>query len=122
MLTEELQNTARVLGETLHDTPAVQAYLQAQADCAADPAVSALEERLAALYQELMARQQQGEVLPRSEVDAFNTLKGQVQRSPRVQEREAALSLLKQVFAGIADEIDFPLGVEYSALARAGGA
>ena len=61
MLTEELQNSARALGEALRTSPAVQTYLQAQANCAADLEAADLKNCLLALYQELVGRQQRGE-------------------------------------------------------------
>jgi len=122
MLTEELQNAARILGETLRATPSVQTYLQAKANCAANQETAGLEKRLQALYEELIGRQQRGEVLQRSEIEAFNNLKNEVRLNPLIQEREEALGLVKQTFAGIADELNFPLGAEFAVLARGSGA
>jgi cell fate (sporulation/competence/biofilm development) regulator YlbF (YheA/YmcA/DUF963 family) len=121
MLTEELRSAARNLGETLRASSPVQAYLKAQADCEADPVASELEKRLQALYQELIGRQQRGEALQRNEIDAYNVLKSQVHHHPLIQERDATLSLIKQSFTTIADELSFPLGIEYATLAQAGG-
>ncbi len=118
MLTEETQNTARLLGESLHALPAVQIYLKAQADCAADPVAADLEQRMFAMYEDLLARQQRGEELPHSEIEAFNDLKRQVYRHPQVSEREAALALVKRHFSEIADEINLPLGVKFPALVQ----
>ena len=72
-----------------------------------------------AMYEELIARQQRGEMLQRSEIDDFNNLKRQVYQHPRITEREAALTPVKRYFAEIADEINLPLGVEFSTLAQA---
>ena len=119
MLTEELKNCARALGETLRASPSVQAYLQAQANCAADPEAAELENRLLALYQELLGRQQRGEALLRSEIDAFNALKSQVHQHPLIRERDTALGMVKQSFTEIADDLNFPLGMEFAALALA---
>jgi len=120
MLTEELQNSARMLGEALHASPSVQTYLQAQADCAADPEVAEMEKRLLAMYQALMGRQQRGEALPRSEIDVFNALKGQVHQHPLIRERDAALALVKLTFADIADDLHLSLGADFGALAQTG--
>lgn len=122
MLTEELRNAARNLGETLRASPSVQAFLKAQADCEADPLVSDQEKQLLALYQELIGRQQRGEALLRSEIDAYNVFKSQVHHNPLIQERDTALSAVKQIFTAIADELSFPLGIEYATLAQAGSA
>ncbi len=120
MLTEEIRNTARTLGETLRAGPSVQTYLQAQADCAADPEAAEIEKRLLAMYQELMSRQQHGETLQRSEIDVYNTLNSQVHQHRLVRERDAALALIKQTFADIADDLNLSLGTEFAALAQAG--
>jgi cell fate (sporulation/competence/biofilm development) regulator YlbF (YheA/YmcA/DUF963 family) len=119
MLTEELQVTARTLGEALQASEPVQKYLKALAEFQADPEAADLEKRTLAMYEELIARQQRGEMLQRSEIDDFNTLKRQVYQHPRITEREAALTPVKRYFAEIADEINLPLGVEFSTLAQA---
>jgi len=120
MLTDELQNAARDLGEALRASSSVQAYLKAEAGCEADPEASELEKRLLALHQELLGRQQRGEALQRSEIGAYNVLKDRVHYNPRIQERDAALSEVKQTFTAIADELSFPLGIKFASLAKAG--
>lgn len=120
MLTEELNIAARILGETLCARDVVQKYLKVQADCEADPETANLEKRMRTLYEELLARQQRGENLERSEIDDFNDLKRQVYQLPRIAEREAALTPVKGYFAEIADNLNFPLGTEFAVLAQAG--
>ena len=120
MLTEELNTAAHTLGETLRARDVVQKYLKALDDCKADPETADLEKRMRTLYEELLARQQRGENLERSEIDEFNTLKRQVYQLPRIADREAALTPVKAYFAEIADEINLPLGVEFPTLAQAG--
>ena len=119
MLTDELNTAARNLGKTLHDSEAVQKYLKMLADCEADPETSDLEKRMHSMYEDLLARQQRGESLQRSEIEDFNTLKRQVYQLPRVVEREMALTPVKVYFAEIADEINLELGVEFPTLAQA---
>lgn len=118
MLTEELKNAARTLGESLNASEPVYTYLKAQADCKADSEASVLEKRMFAIYDELIRRQEQGEVLSRSEIDAFNTLKRQVFQHPSIAERDAAQAQVKRYFAEIADEINFLLGVEFPTLVQ----
>lgn len=118
MLPEDLQNAARTFGEALHASQAVQKYLEALADCQANPETAKLEGQMLAMYEDLIARQQRGENLRRSEIDAFNTLKRQVYQNPLIAERESALTIVKRYFVEIADEINFPLGVVFSALAQ----
>jgi cell fate (sporulation/competence/biofilm development) regulator YlbF (YheA/YmcA/DUF963 family) len=119
MQAEELLNTSRSLGEALRASESVQKYLKALADCEADPEAADLEKRMLAMYNELITRQQCGETLTRNEIDNFNTLKRQVYQHPRIAERDAALTLVKRYFAEIADEVNFPLGMEFPTLAQA---
>jgi cell fate (sporulation/competence/biofilm development) regulator YlbF (YheA/YmcA/DUF963 family) len=112
-----LHNTARTFGEALHANPFVQTYLQAQANCAVNLEAAELENRLLVLYQELIGRQQRGEELQRSEIDTFNALKKQVYQHPLIDARQAALTPVKRVFAEIANEINFSLGMEFPSLA-----
>jgi cell fate (sporulation/competence/biofilm development) regulator YlbF (YheA/YmcA/DUF963 family) len=119
MLTEDLKITARELGEALHASQPVQKYLQALTNAQTDPEAADLEARMLAMYEDLIARQQRGENLQRSEIDAFNTLKKQVYQRPSISERETALASVKRYFVEVADEINFPLGVEFSTLAQA---
>jgi len=120
MLTEELHTAALMLGEILHNSDVVQKYLKALADCEADPETADLEKRMRTIYEELLARQQRGENLQRSEIDDFNTLKRQVYQHPRIAEREASLIRVKQAFADIADDLNISLGTDFAALAQAG--
>jgi len=120
MLTEELHTAARTLGETLRTSDVVQKYLRVLADCEADPETAHLEKRMHTMYEELIARQQHGQNLQRSEIDAFNALKRQVYQHPRIAEREAALTRVKQTFADIADDLNISLGTDFAALAQAG--
>lgn len=119
MLTEELNTAARKLGETLRTRDVVHKYLKVLADCEADPETADLEKGMTIMYNDLLARQQRGEELQRSEIDEFNALKGKVYRLPLIVEREAALTPVKGYFAEIAGEIDLSLGVEFSTLAQA---
>jgi len=106
--------------QALRASPSVQIYLTALAKCVADLEATDLEKRLLALYQELVGCQQRGEALQRSEIDAYNVLKSQVHQYPLIRERDDALGLVKQTFANIANDLNFPLGVEFATLALAG--
>ena len=117
-LSQDLINAACSLGRALRADPNVQAYLQIQARLQADTEASALEKRLYSLYEELLARQQAGEDLSQAELEAFYSLRRQVQTHPGIVEREATLRLLKPYFADITDELNLLLGVDFTALAR----
>lgn len=118
MLTDELRNAARLMGEALHASQTVQTYLRAHAAFEADPEAVELEKSLLTMYMDLVHRQQSGEILQRSEIDAFNDLKNRVRRHPLIFERDAALKMLKRYFVAVAEEINFPLGLEFPALVK----
>lgn len=119
MLTEEITQTARQLGKALRTHQSVLAYIKARDLCIADPTASVLEQRMLDMFEDLITRQNRGEELQRSDIDAFNKLKSQVYRHPLIAERENTLQWVKTDFAGVADEINFPLGVEFPTLALA---
>lgn len=119
MLTDEIKKTASQLGKAMRTHPAVVAYIKARDICTADPIASELEQRMLAIYKDLISRQNHGKGLRTSEIDAFNNLKSQVYRNPLIAERENALLLVKSYFADITDEINFPLGLEFPTLAQA---
>lgn len=116
ILSDELKQAAEALGESLRASEPVSIYLQAQARLQADAETSALENRLTRLYQDLIARQQAGELLSQTEVDGFYALRDRVSSHPVVTERDAALSQLKSYLADIAAELSEPLGIDYTAL------
>jgi len=115
---DELKQAAQALGELLRATEVVQTYLAAQARLEADPEISSLEDRFLRLYQSLLARQQAGEELTQAEADEFYALRSQVQRHPRVAERDAALTQLRSYLAVVGLDLSNELGVDYTALAR----
>ena len=116
ILSDELKQAAEALGESLRATEPVSTYLQAQTRLQEDAEASALENRLTRLYQDLLARQQAGELLPQAEVNEFYALRDQVSSHPVVAERDAALDQLKSYLADIAAELSEPLGMDYTAL------
>ncbi len=115
-LAHEIEEAARVLGESLRANPTTQAFLEASRRVADDAEVSALEKELYATYEALSARQQAGETIPREEVEAFYALRTRVFNHPLVKEREDARQPLKSLFAEVAIEISTPLGVDYTNL------
>ena len=118
MLIKELQNSARTLGEVLRANPSVQTYLLAQVNCAADPEAAELENRLLALYQRLLSRQQSGEALQGCEIDDFNALKRQVYQHPLIAVRDRALDPVKGLFSQTGNELSNHLGVDFTDLAQ----
>ena len=118
-LNEDTRITAQLLGRALRKESYVRDYLHAAEQVEADTEASALEARLFSLFNQLTQRQQAGEQLTRQEVDAFYTLRRQVQANPHVAERDSVLQALKPYLAEIADEISSALGVDYIGLAKA---
>jgi cell fate (sporulation/competence/biofilm development) regulator YlbF (YheA/YmcA/DUF963 family) len=118
-MTPELLESARVLGTALHESQAVQAYLQAKIEAETNPEAASLEAHMLEVYHALLARQQNGEQLTQSEVQEFYALRNQVQYHPLIKARDAALSQVKGVFAEAGTEITNQLGVDFTALALA---
>ncbi len=117
-LSEELQRACEALGRALAESRPVREYREAQARLEADPEARSMEEEFQQLYQDLLARQQAGEELPREAVDRFYRLRNQVEAHPLILERNIALSELKQYFADVAFQLSTLLGADYTALAR----
>ena len=113
-----LHEAARTLGEALRTDNYVSAYREANARAEADAAATGLEQQLASLYEDLLARQQAGETLSQEQRTAFYSLRRQVQTQPSLVARDEALAQLKPVFADLAGEISATLEVDYTALAR----
>ena len=58
------------------------------------------------------------EILDQEDTRPFFVLRQQVQNHPLVAKRNEMLRLAKPYLAEVADEISFPLGVDYAALAK----
>lgn len=117
ILPEELTQAAQAFGQSLRTAPAVQEYLKAQQALLADAEARDLDERTQKLYEELVARQQAGEQLPRAEVDAFYALNRQARAHPLIAERDAALQMVKSTFVNVGEDLSITLGFDYTDLA-----
>jgi hypothetical protein len=103
-LTEEIQQAAQSLGKCLKASPAVQAYLETQAQIEADPQAAALEQQMAAL--------------PQAEPGgALLALRMQARTHPLLTARDAHMGLVRTLFARIGSELSSQLGADYSTLA-----
>jgi len=118
MLSDELEQAAQALGQSLRANECVQAYLEAQARVQANPETNSWEVRLSERARDLMARHRAGEQLAESEVDEFYTLRHQVLSQPLIADRDLTLSQLKSYLAQVALDLSEELGMDYSALAR----
>lgn len=112
----KIQTLARQLGEALHQTRAVQAFLAADHEFQVDLTARTMSERLFALQDELIARQSAGELLSQAEVDEFYTLRQQIALQPSVLKRQEALDDLKLYFMSISADLSQHLGVDYAAM------
>jgi cell fate (sporulation/competence/biofilm development) regulator YlbF (YheA/YmcA/DUF963 family) len=115
---EEIGNTARELGLSLRQMNFMRDYLAVVDELENNPEAGQLEDQLYSMYDELIARQQAGEMLSREETQAFYELRRQVQEHPLISKRDYLLRNLKPSLAEVADEISAQLGVDYTILAR----
>ena len=116
-LPEELKQVARAFGQSLRADRAGQEYLKAQQALLADAEARDLDERTQETYEELVARQQAGEQLPRAEVDAFHALNRQARGHRLIAERDAALALVKGTFVNVGQDLSVTLNIDYTNLA-----
>jgi cell fate (sporulation/competence/biofilm development) regulator YlbF (YheA/YmcA/DUF963 family) len=114
---QEIIKAAQELGSCLRDHASVQAYLDCKQRVDADPDVIALEDRLEALYSELLTREQSGESLTREDLEPYYDLREQVRQHPLLSMRDAQLQMVQPMFAQISTEISNILGMDYTALA-----
>jgi cell fate (sporulation/competence/biofilm development) regulator YlbF (YheA/YmcA/DUF963 family) len=119
MLPGELQQAAEMLGHSLRQHEAVQAYLDAVNALEVDSETSARERAYQETYEDLLARQRAGERLPPAEVDAFYALRNEILTHPLVQARDMALNDAKGVLLNAGYDLSQELGLDYPALVLA---
>lgn len=117
-LDEKIRAAALQLGQVLRQDERVQAYLDALKETQSDPQASALEKKMYEVYEELVTCQQVCEQPDPELIRAFYELRRQVQMHPLISKRYEMLSVLQPHLNEIAEEINFVLGVDFSALAR----
>jgi cell fate (sporulation/competence/biofilm development) regulator YlbF (YheA/YmcA/DUF963 family) len=118
-LSDETISAARSLGRILRKDAYVQAYLAVLERVEADKEAQELESRFYNLFEQLTTRQQAGEQLSRTEIDAFYALRSQVRANPHISERDAVLQVLKPFLADIAELISSRIGEDYAGLVAA---
>jgi hypothetical protein len=116
-LTEEIEGAARELGRILSENPAVLRYRAAVEQAGQDESLCAMEASLAELYAGLTAREKQGEVLPRAEINRYHNLREQVRRHPLYAAREDALRDVKRSFGTASEALSSALTVDFNTLA-----
>jgi cell fate (sporulation/competence/biofilm development) regulator YlbF (YheA/YmcA/DUF963 family) len=117
-LAQEIQAAARHLGQCVRQDKLVQEYLEALEASQTDPQASALEKKMYDEYKKLIAREQIGEILTQEDTRSFYELRQQVQAHPLITRRNDMHRLIRPYLSAIAEEINFPLGVDFAALAK----
>jgi cell fate (sporulation/competence/biofilm development) regulator YlbF (YheA/YmcA/DUF963 family) len=116
--TEEIRQAAEKLGKQLGIDPGVHEFVSLKEKIQHDAEVVDLEDRLFRLYQKLVDRQQNGEVLDRVELDEYYYLKRKVQDHPLIAARDNQLEIVKAFFAQTAQRMTSVLGIEYTTFAK----
>ncbi len=117
-LDEKIKVAALQLGQALRQDERVQAYLDALKETESDPEASTLEKKMYEVYEKLVTCQQVCEQPDPQLTRTFYELRHQVQTHPLISKRYEMLSVLQPHLNEIAEEINFVLGVDFSALAR----
>jgi cell fate (sporulation/competence/biofilm development) regulator YlbF (YheA/YmcA/DUF963 family) len=117
MISNELEQTAKKLGQDLRNMPEVVAYLQAAQAVQENAEAVALEEKFLTLYQQLVAQEQAGQALDKNQLTEYYQLREQVRFHPLIAAREEQLQMAKLIFADVGQILTSALGIDFSALA-----
>jgi cell fate (sporulation/competence/biofilm development) regulator YlbF (YheA/YmcA/DUF963 family) len=117
-LTNQLQQAAQDLGKQLSAEASVQKYVRLKEKILLDPEVTTMEEQYSCLYQTLIERQQNGEHLDNSDLDAYYRLKNQFEHHPLISARDLQLEQVKALFAQTAQHLTASLGIDFPTFAR----
>ncbi len=117
-LSDEIKQAAEDLGKQLNAETVVREYVKFQNRVEQDAEVVALEEQYGQLYQKLAERQQNGELLDRTELDEFYRLKRKMQDHPLIFARDNQMVQVKALFAQTAQRLTSGLGIDYPTFAK----
>ena len=117
-LTPEIQTAARHLGVCMRQDDYIRKYLDALEETNTDPEANALEKKMYAEYETLIAREQKGEILSYEDTRNFYELRQQVQDHPLISRRNRMHIEIRPYLKQIVEEISFVLGVDYTVLAK----
>lgn len=117
-LDEKIRAAALQLGQALRQDARVRACIDALEETQRNPEASALEKKMYEVYQGLIICQQVCEQLDPEVARSFCDLRHQVQTHPLISKRYDMLSILQPHLNEVVEEINFVLGVDFSALAR----
>jgi cell fate (sporulation/competence/biofilm development) regulator YlbF (YheA/YmcA/DUF963 family) len=112
----DLLQAAQDFGAALRETPAVQAYLAADAALRNDPAAQHLEAELERVYRDLVKRQQDGQMVFSNEVNHFYQLRDAFVNHPLVIRRQECLRVVKALFEQAGGTLNSILSVDYTQL------
>lgn len=115
-LTDNLKEAAQVLAEAIRAHQSIEQYLLADAALQADPETRDLDQRYQAMYDNLVARQRAGELLPQDELDAFYELQALVRELPLLQDRSMKLTAAKGYLQQLGADFNQKLGLDYVTL------
>ena len=114
----EIQTAARRLGQCMRQDDYIRKYLDALEETRTNPEANALETKMYAEYERLIAREQEGEILTYEDTREFYELRQQVQDNPLISRRNRTHRQIRPYVHQIAEEISFVLGVDYTPLAK----
>ena len=116
-LSDELQQAAHDLGQSLFETSEVGTYQNAALAVKDDPEAVALEEKFNALYLRLASKERSGQSLDQSELSEYYQLREQVRENPLIAMREEQLQMVKLLFADAGQTMTSILGIDFTILA-----
>ncbi len=117
-LSLEIQDSVRLVADAILASPQAGAYQSAVDALENDARAAALEKDFMALYADLIARQQKGELLSQQDLAPFYAMRSEYYVHPLVNARNDALGAFKPVLADAADQISLQLGRSFTELAR----
>ena len=115
-ISNDLQVAAKELGAALGANPVVKEYLLAREELAQDTDLQRLEGKIEQVYQELVTRQQNGEVLLPGEINVFYDLREKYTNHPLVVRYSRCESAIKALFSETGSTLSSILSVEYTQL------
>ncbi len=115
---DELIRLARELGEALRESPAVQAYLQAGRDAAQDGEAARLKALVETAYDDLVQRQNAGEVISGGELDEYFKLEREMKAHPALARQAQAFERMQDLMTSAHDLLTNELGFSFIDLVR----
>jgi len=116
-----LEEAAHVFALKLRAAPSIAAFRQAEARLEADVGAQRLLAELQERQQALMRKQQNGGDITQAEIDTLRRLQAEAQRNPMITAYFRAQQQAQGFLSQVNQEISQLLGVDFGALAGAGG-